>query len=861
MILGLVGIIIALVMLLQPVPPAAFESFPVTQYKDPHFPSNPLAAEDSKALLERFGQTFEGSATQEYGLLSNHLASLKKRADKVLVLYLNLLAQGDGQEVYLLPGDANPDNPEMRLPLSTVLKDLKVCSAAHKLLLLDVMKPIADPRLGTLLNDVPERVKAMVEANDDPHLLVLCACSPGQLSLVSEELDHSLFGYYLNEGLRGYARSPNGRVTAQNLAAFTRARVDRCSEMGRRGRQTPLLLGKGDFELLAVAAPPAPGPEDPSGEDKYPPVLVDGWQLRDNWRKRGHDRLVPGLVRNLEARLVRAEQNWRGDSKYHGQIEQDLRPQLAREYPAKLARAERTLPSLQLAPSLTRTPTAGKAPDQQLILRLNIQLDKFPAAGPAKAAQPAAASAKDDEFQKTKDEIVGKTPPAPEELARAIISVAADNPNLTPVHFRFLRRLLDSEKGVPETVETMFLRRLTDSNALMDLRESDENKRVFEALRSSMRVLRLGEEILAFDSRVFPWVQDLLQAAASKRREGENRLTVASFSAAFRPQDLELLWEEIEKNYGTIKKDSNIVQSAYGACDRGFALLPSVAPSLGNQVQLEPGDEKNWLDALRTLVTLYDQLGSLPNPAEGDGEARRRRMTTLEEKTQTLKLALDKVERRLTEDAIKRITDLSDIDLLLESTWPSASARQQLWDQRRRLARDLWSETRNQDEADNRNPGRSPRESTRPSDDEAVARELQRGQRRAQLALGLLELGGLPGVKTLKKELGDPQAPALHRLGTRLRQAWEKDIPTQLQELLKRGDYRAADRLSRIIHPSDRTPWSLEEAEKEPAVRLRRQEIEALRQWLADQYRQESNNGATPSAYQRFYEAAADRLR
>src|SRR5262249_40221458 len=159
--------------------------------------------------------------------------------------------------------------------------------------------------------------------------------------------------------------------------------------------------------------------------------------------------------------------------------------------------------------------------------------------------------------------------------------------------------------------------------------------------------------------------------------------------------------------------------------------------------------------------------------------------------------------------AIKRITDLSDIDLLLESTWPSASARQQLWDQRRRLARDLWSETRNQDEADNRNPGRSPRESARPSDDEAVARELQRGQRGAQLALGLLELGGLPGVKTLKKELGDPQAPALHRLGTRLRQAWEKDIPTQLQELLKRGDYRAADRLSRIIHPSDRTPWSL----------------------------------------------------
>src|SRR5207244_6082355 len=118
--------------------------------------------------------------------------------------------------------------------------------AGHKLLILDTMRPLADPRLGVLTNDVASRISQELKAVEDPLRMALLSCSPGQVSLVSEDLGQSVFGYYLEEGLRGWAQGWNaegkshGQVSARELAEFVKRRVDRWAERNRRTRPTPI---------------------------------------------------------------------------------------------------------------------------------------------------------------------------------------------------------------------------------------------------------------------------------------------------------------------------------------------------------------------------------------------------------------------------------------------------------------------------------------------------------------------------------------------------------------------------------------------------------------------------------------------
>src|SRR5262249_40966411 len=143
----------------------------------------------------------------------------------------------------------------------------------------------------------------------------LCACAPGQEALVSEELGRSVFGYYFEEGLRGYSdgyggQPRDGHISVRDVAAFVAARVDRWAFRSRGVRQTPLLLGSGDdFSLGALdhgqpyehtplppdltksVAASAPAKEttkdNKEAKSPYPSWLLDGWKLRDRWWQEG----------------------------------------------------------------------------------------------------------------------------------------------------------------------------------------------------------------------------------------------------------------------------------------------------------------------------------------------------------------------------------------------------------------------------------------------------------------------------------------------------------------------------------------------------------------------------------------------
>src|SRR5262249_39604770 len=157
-------------------------------------------------------------------------------------------------KVYLLPVDADPDDPAAGLPIELVLEIVGTCKAP-KLLILDLAHPVVDPMLGVLSDRVAE-ILAKQPRNNVPPFYVLCPCSAGQLSLTSEVLQSSVLAYYLDKGLQGAADGwgragkKDNVIMVDELLAFVEAQVDRWAQLNRLQRQRPFLLRRGeDFSL------------------------------------------------------------------------------------------------------------------------------------------------------------------------------------------------------------------------------------------------------------------------------------------------------------------------------------------------------------------------------------------------------------------------------------------------------------------------------------------------------------------------------------------------------------------------------------------------------------------------------------
>ncbi|HEY1861978.1 MAG TPA: hypothetical protein VGG61_16570, partial [Gemmataceae bacterium] len=317
-ILALGGAVVGLMFVIGTFHPPVFLSLPISEYRDRRFPPNPFADLDAKSLHAHIHG--EGSEvahnSQENDLLRQKLKDLSARNDRALVIHISSLALCQDGKVFLLPADADVDRPDTWLPLGDVLQAVQASPSKRKLLILDIMKPLADPRMGVIRNEVAERVAQAVREMGELSFWIYCACAPGQVSLASEDLRQSVFGYYLTMGLRGRADNhgpsakADSRVTVKELADYVSTKVDRWAVANRATRQTPLLLGSGeDFELSLSEKDLDPPLDDPP--DAYPALLLDGWKLRDEWLKNGGLHQAPHVIRNLEGMLLWAERRWR----------------------------------------------------------------------------------------------------------------------------------------------------------------------------------------------------------------------------------------------------------------------------------------------------------------------------------------------------------------------------------------------------------------------------------------------------------------------------------------------------------------------------------------------------------------------
>jgi hypothetical protein len=756
-VLALSGALIAWLIKVSPLKQADFLPLCIDEYGD-DFPVRAWVRQDGEFLRGLTWNEDNAFTVQGRELLLRDLRAFTERKPKgPQVVYLNALALTDAKgELNILPVDARLDRPATTwLPLREVFTRLRTSEARHKLLLLDIMQPFTDARRGVLSNDVAERLRALLDEvlPKDPHLSVLCACSPGQTSLVAEELGHSVFAFYLREGLRrqaDQAGSADGRVSLQELATYVTREVEQWTWQHRRARQTPRLYGAQKDYPLAAVNPSEGAAVEPETEADYPDWLRDGWKLRDQWWDEGGYRQTPDVLRQLESALLRAEQQWRGGVRVE-RVQRDL---AARRERLERQHKEQT-PAAAAPESLAQATVGGRKPpeggDEEAItvlrdLAVRHARTKAVKAGEAELKQLAA------DLDQQKKKFTGK----PLALAWVVFR-AADTEALSAAAFRFLADWLAQTRG-SAYAETRLLSQLAELPATDDWPA--------ESVRQALRSKWEAEIIAAADPQALPWVREARQQADRLRREGEELLR-ARLPAERRRA--EVLLRQAWQSYQAIKSDLHTVEEALNYRGQMLLRLPAYAAYL----EIDDSTEQAWENALTTTRRLRQVLASPPAP---EGTARAGQIREMAERTAALQNDpnnLNSLRRPLDgEQFIKllarsRIGDCADVKImtaLLETPWLPVEPRVQLWTARRTLLREV-----------GRRHGEAP-----PAWDETrgVAAERRQALRRAHRSLELLKLEGIGSTDQVETALRQAEQSAdaarLADVAEKLRQAWAR---------------------------------------------------------------------------------------
>lgn len=785
----LAGAIAGVIWWLQPFAQAQFVALWIDQYQDPSVPVSSWAAQDREALLELPWQQKNAFARQERHLLLAALHQLEGQSGQPLVVYLSAFAvPGEDGEVYLLPGDARLDQPSTWLSLREVLALVSRCRAEHRLLILDVMRPIVVPLAGLLRSDAAERVHATAEAalKEDPKLLILCTASPGQVSLDLDAAGQSVFGYYLRQALSGRADGCNerqkrdGRVSAREAATFVKARVDRWAEHNRATRQTPVLLGGGDdFSLVGVQhTQPVETPEfEP---EPYPDWLKAGWELLDEWRAARGARVPPLAYLQLETRLLRAEQHWRGGTKPE-RIRAVTQTSIER---FQRQRDEANAASKMEPRSLAQAVAQGlKAPD----LTADDVRTRFQDLAELDAR---AQMAKPDEKEKEKaakdrekllagqKEFLKKFAGKPFELAWTLFEVVAEQPALRPEHIRVAAELLtqaarEPGKPMPSFHETRLLLQLAEG-----ARTQPEGW-PGDAVQAALQAARESERASLCDRRALPWIMPTRDRVNEKRRDGE-RLLLGRERALW-PNATQLLGEAV-REYQIIHRSIRLLEEAYRCRDDGLARLPGYPPYLESDRSKEPV----WKAAVETARDL-DQLLARPESKE---PALAEMLKKLDDRAATLREQLNSLGQPLQADRWKGMSArtehaapaaVNELRGVLACSWLTAAEREALEKAALAGSRRLHQQTAALDLAEDR-AGKPTPLAPAPESARTLRSERERGLRRARESVLLLQLEGATPSRELREALDLTSADlknegAWQALSRELRRAWHDHRP------------------------------------------------------------------------------------
>lgn len=878
--MAIAGAFIGLISWLHPISGSYFVPLWITEYESRLLPVNAQADPDRAALQNGgyFPYIDENAfASQEKHLLIQDLEALKDRTRGPVVVYLCAFAcRGEGGRVTLLPADAATSQARSRLPLrsrqdgeTSVLSLFYNCPAREKLLILDLMRPWAQARLGVLEDEaaslvnaeIEEELDALRQQRKDPAKLglILTSAAPGQLALTSEDLTRSVFGFYMEDALRGWAAGynrrgiRNNRVTVEDMANFVRARVDRWAVRNRGTRQTPILHGEGpDFALTALEhGQPLEHLSAPEPRE-YPPWLRDGWKLRDLWAGEWAHRIDPRLITQLEATLLRAEQEWRG-----GVDPERTRADLKARLDVLKARDERIRLLIPRPPprSLALAVDSGSnKPDPALLAEckaLVLAVKQIPR--DQKPEDIAKAKTKLVQDFETKNKAKSYF-----ELAYAVFETLADESEPTAEMVQMLDGMLQNRQAPPVYVEIYFVRQLAALAA-----DGGEAAWPRQTVRLALDVVRKGETaVLAGD--VFPWIRGPLATTARKRYDAE----VLLFSRGYVPADgAGLLFNQARDGFDVVLNYEETLRGAMRTREQVYDYLPFYAAFL----ERSPANADLFRQTALAAAELDRVLAPPPaNEPPLDDAALADRIKDIGLKADTVRSRLDDLRWPFGADRLSALIAqsklpeatpplLASIEAALLTPFLRAEDRIALWKAGRDLAHRLHEKTREIDIDEDDRGVRTARQ----TDYDLERARFESTQRslallRAQASIELLRMGGMPdqqSIAPLQRALSsarnavrredaekDPDAnprihPLLH-LGQLLRENWATRLPTQIQQ---ETDINLRARLTRIVPALD-TVALVDDPRTNPAVQLRAQQARQQWAWLVGFYRYQSRD-------------------
>jgi hypothetical protein len=818
--LALGAAILALALLFRADREPFFLSIPITEYGQAFYPINAWAEQDSDALASMLApprSEAKGRAkayeSQDKGLLVQQLNNLRNNKDGRVVVHLSSLARTHNDEVYILPADAHPDRPESWLPLREVLQALQDCPSKQKLLILDIARPVAEPRLGFLIDDVGTTLHGTLERMTSEGKLsywVLCGCSRDEVCLSWEEKQQSAFGYFLARGLRGHADGANpkrkradGHVTVLDLADYVTDQVDQWARQQRNRRQTPVLFGKaGNFSLATVShGTPKPDPELTA--PAYPDWLLEGWKFRDTCWEKGKHRTAPRAFRQLETALLRAEQRWRGG--LGGADQERTRKQLAGDRQLVQDALMAPVPEPPAAPSLVVEADREEEPDAKVMegvkALVKMRLDQPETAKPEEIAKTM-----EKPTQALLDPLKGK-PHFDLAMAAWAEALADEVPTLDKI--RFLDDLLRKHAPEPKYLETLFLRRLVEMQA-------ETKKWPAEIIARALRALREAETARMVAPALLPLVEAPLNDATKKRLEAETLLLKGSPPSGM--MRAARLLEEVEGAYRQVNQFLRTAHEANRLAEDVSVKLPGFALYLVNAPQIDSRLAQDWVSAAEAVQAIHDQVNQRPPPWPP---------ADIEKNLVELRRCLVNLEQPFRAETLQKlrnpgptagVKEYLQMQALLDSPRLSAGDRSALW-----LAAYTFGQNIPQ----------------QPAPALPVAGE--RALVRAQLAAETLKLGGVDPGTIPASGAGVPTA-TWQAVGDKLRQGFAVQLPRRYQS---ETDLVVRDRLARLLDP--REPVG---KENYTGMLVRKQDS-AYWNWLGDQYTLEAE-AAQGAAAKRF---------
>jgi hypothetical protein len=849
-------------------PDVHFVSCWVTKFRDPTIGPNSAADQDRLAIQR--GGYFARADVASMPVHSQFL--MKQQLDAVadgsdansVVLYVGTYATVDKLgRIMLLSSDFETGDPTSGLALAEVLKSLARSPAKHKLLVLDIFAACLRPGLDTAASNVATALGGELAAVPDEHRLVLCSCSPGQVSLESESLQRTVFGYYFEQALMGYADGYNthavrdGRVSVYETAKMLRARVDRWAMHHRRQRQIPVLMGKGQDFDLAVCDPRRIHPPTFDKVAKYPAWLLQGWKRRDQWQRSRIDQLDPRAFATLEASLLRIEHKWR-----FGAAEAKLKSECERTIAELQERADRSARELSgpAPPSLAAVIAGGRVPDEQTVKATAKVLD---AMGAAPAGKP---TDRETEWQKQLVDFDKQTSKVEDvDIALSVLHAATSGGPLTPEYLQTLARLLQHRQLGDQWIETRMIHRLAEQSA--------KQAAAWSTQRASqlMRMVRLREKVVCcFET--MPWMSQLLEKTAQACHDAD----VYYWAHRFVPiATIDHALSSAEADCEDAAARESVFVDAHRQCDDAMRTLSWSA----EYTVRTGGDLTQWeaaVDAVHELAKalettarsttmehrgLNDAATATQRPssdAPKDStrtDHQRKRLDDIQKASSQARSAVELVFQSYSSTSIRgliarchsddaRPEILGEVDAVLATPLVATADRVALWSARAKLARHLHEQIACWDYQEYCG-GQNTVALAGYDPDAALRVQTTLAHLRHQVALHLLQLAGATVPKMLAHLPDGDGSRLLPEQVAGMSHVWSIDLRQQIEHAPSAA---AQERLSRLYPPLKPLPL-LDDPATNPSVRSIARRQHELWSWLADRYRYETLDGTDPQFY------------